>query len=103
MIRRPPRSTLFPYTTLFRSPTAAAPPAPIFVPGPRYAATPPAPVHRHTVTVSAAEHARAVAPMGVPTPVPPPAPSAPVGMTIVPARVPAPIPATLPSPALAHQ
>src|SRR2546425_5217806 len=26
MIRRPPRSTLFPYTTLFRSP--AAPPAP---------------------------------------------------------------------------
>src|SRR2546422_8419446 len=28
MIRRPPRSTLFPYTTLFRSPhDAAAPPA----------------------------------------------------------------------------
>src|SRR3712207_3839597 len=26
MIRRPPRSTLFPYTTLFRSPTASAPP-----------------------------------------------------------------------------
>src|SRR5438309_6474510 len=24
MIRRPPRSTLFPYTTLFRSPTAAS-------------------------------------------------------------------------------
>src|SRR2546422_11740022 len=24
MIRRPPRSTLFPYTTLFRSPSAAA-------------------------------------------------------------------------------
>src|SRR3712207_8396668 len=24
MIRRPPRSTLFPYTTLFRSPTAVA-------------------------------------------------------------------------------
>src|SRR3712207_7863953 len=24
MIRRPPRSTLFPYTTLFRSPTASA-------------------------------------------------------------------------------
>src|SRR2546427_4382170 len=24
MIRRPPRSTLFPYTTLFRSPTAGA-------------------------------------------------------------------------------
>src|SRR3712207_7203758 len=26
MIRRPPRSTLFPYTTLFRSPPAAGPP-----------------------------------------------------------------------------
>src|SRR5687767_15219731 len=26
MIRRPPRSTLFPYTTLFRSPDAAADP-----------------------------------------------------------------------------
>src|SRR5260370_17769105 len=28
MIRRPPRSTLFPYTTLFRSPSANAPPTP---------------------------------------------------------------------------
>src|SRR5437667_2170021 len=27
MIRRPPRSTLFPYTTLFRSPVAVAVPA----------------------------------------------------------------------------
>src|SRR3712207_7603355 len=27
MIRRPPRSTLFPYTTLFRSPTALASPS----------------------------------------------------------------------------
>src|SRR2546430_12402225 len=27
MIRRPPRSTLFPYTTLFRSPGRTAPPA----------------------------------------------------------------------------
>src|SRR2546425_8190594 len=26
MIRRPPRSTLFPYTTLFRSPAASIPP-----------------------------------------------------------------------------
>src|SRR5688572_32551608 len=26
MIRRPPRSTLFPYTTLFRSPAGAVPP-----------------------------------------------------------------------------
>src|SRR5256885_9776741 len=28
MIRRPPRSTLFPYTTLFRSPAAVTPPSP---------------------------------------------------------------------------
>src|SRR3712207_7212277 len=28
MIRRPPRSTLFPYTTLFRSSVPAAPPSP---------------------------------------------------------------------------
>src|SRR5689334_24637186 len=28
MIRRPPRSTLFPYTTLFRSPATAARPVP---------------------------------------------------------------------------
>src|SRR2546421_4955721 len=28
MIRRPPRSTLFPYTTLFRSPASRARPAP---------------------------------------------------------------------------
>src|SRR3712207_8223550 len=28
MIRRPPRSTLFPYTTLFRSPPGAPPAAP---------------------------------------------------------------------------
>src|SRR2546429_7829857 len=32
MIRRPPRSTLFPYTTLFRSLPATVPPA---APGPR--------------------------------------------------------------------
>src|SRR5258707_5488584 len=29
MIRRPPRSTLFPYTTLFRSPDPAALPGPV--------------------------------------------------------------------------
>src|SRR2546429_4270458 len=28
MIRRPPRSTLFPYTTLFRSPSTRKPPSP---------------------------------------------------------------------------
>src|SRR5207244_11955823 len=42
MIRRPPRSTLFPYTTLFRSsPTAFVPPAPAAPPAPSWAATPP--------------------------------------------------------------
>src|SRR2546427_6979110 len=35
MIRRPPRSTLFPYTTLFRSPAAAARAAPGAAAGPR--------------------------------------------------------------------
>src|SRR5260221_9776440 len=34
MIRRPPRSTLFPYTTLFRSPSRArAPPSACICPG----------------------------------------------------------------------
>src|SRR3712207_8013726 len=32
MIRRPPRSTLFPYTTLFRSPRGAQDPAVVGVP-----------------------------------------------------------------------
>src|SRR2546430_10479871 len=32
MIRRPPRSTLFPYTTLFRSPVARQGPAPVAQP-----------------------------------------------------------------------
>src|SRR5215210_6449126 len=35
MIRRPPRSTLFPYTTLFRPGPAGPPPAPARRPGPR--------------------------------------------------------------------
>src|SRR3712207_6914917 len=34
MIRRPPRSTLFPYTTLFRSQTAAYAPIVGFIAGP---------------------------------------------------------------------
>src|SRR5256885_7835359 len=33
MIRRPPRSTLFPYTTLFRSSTTANPPRNLRLPG----------------------------------------------------------------------
>src|SRR5260370_25721941 len=43
MIRRPPRSTLFPYTTLFRSTAAAA--APPTQPAP--AASPAAPTENH--------------------------------------------------------
>src|SRR3712207_6899387 len=35
MIRRPPRSTLFPYTTLFRSPVPAPAPAPMTPAAPR--------------------------------------------------------------------
>src|SRR5260221_9515282 len=38
MIRRPPRSTLFPYTTLFRSPSA---PGPVRQPGSRQPPQPP--------------------------------------------------------------
>src|SRR2546425_7821399 len=34
MIRRPPRSTLFPYTTLFRSSARVLPPALLVRPGP---------------------------------------------------------------------
>src|SRR2546429_4075777 len=34
MIRRPPRSTLFPYTTLFRSGTPSARPAVAYIPVP---------------------------------------------------------------------
>src|SRR3712207_7319594 len=34
MIRRPPRSTLFPYTTLFRSPSCHIPPAAVAVTDP---------------------------------------------------------------------
>src|SRR2546422_7888841 len=33
MIRRPPRSTLFPYTTLFRSPAALRAAGPTYAPG----------------------------------------------------------------------
>src|SRR2546426_10532380 len=36
MIRRPPRSTLFPYTTLFRSPIALARSAPVAPAGSRF-------------------------------------------------------------------
>src|SRR3712207_8933889 len=42
MIRRPPRSTLFPYTTLFRSPDEAATCRPA-TPHPRRSSAPPTP------------------------------------------------------------
>src|SRR2546425_9664848 len=45
MIRRPPRSTLFPYTTLFRSPVGADP-RPLFRAHEGAAAAPPGPVRR---------------------------------------------------------
>src|SRR6266568_6010541 len=52
MIRRPPRSTLFPYTTLFRSAAAlAAPPAPSAAP-PAPSAPPPAPDRKSTRLIS---------------------------------------------------
>src|SRR5688572_31879658 len=43
MIRRPPRSTLFPYTTLFRSPAPPAPPGDPPVPAEPAAPPPPIP------------------------------------------------------------
>src|SRR2546430_12175668 len=46
MIRRPPRSTLFPYTTLFRSPapqSAGRRAPPRYLPSARFAAHPPRP------------------------------------------------------------
>src|SRR2546427_7896942 len=48
MIRRPPRSTLFPYTTLFRSPRSkdTGSSAESFMPTPRYRMTAPAPLRR---------------------------------------------------------
>src|SRR5258705_7037506 len=46
MIRRPPRSTLFPYTTLFRSPTA---PSATQTPQTTVSSTPSAPPPTHAV------------------------------------------------------
>src|SRR5689334_24292081 len=51
MIRRPPRSTLFPYTTLFRSPTRALSPT---LNGPRILA--PAPTTTLLPSVRSEEH-----------------------------------------------
>src|SRR5256885_12982753 len=48
MIRRPPRSTLFPYTTLFRSPVKCPSPAGVSMPAwpTSSSAVPPAQAHR---------------------------------------------------------
>src|SRR5947209_13915280 len=48
MIRRPPRSTLFPYTTLFRSAEVLAPPRRGVRPGPRLPARSRARSEEHT-------------------------------------------------------
>src|SRR3712207_7360849 len=56
MIRRPPRSTLFPYTTLFRSP-AALPGAAVSGPDAAGAAlaSPPQPLARRALTILRSE------------------------------------------------
>src|SRR2546429_5919437 len=46
MIRRPPRSTLFPYTTLFRSRATSRTPIPVLTDADRKAAFPPLPGHQ---------------------------------------------------------
>src|SRR5258708_20831815 len=69
MIRRPPRSTLFPYTTLFRSPEpmmvtvvptgSGAEPAVRVKPGPRTPSTPQLPSRRseeHTSELQSPDH-----------------------------------------------
>src|SRR3989442_8983150 len=68
MIRRPPRSTLFPYTTLFRSPTPRHHPSPVacHLPTPTRRLTPTAAVWpryntmyhhtNHTIAVRSEEH-----------------------------------------------
>src|SRR2546425_5796467 len=62
MIRRPPRSTLFPYTTLFRSPTAvlaaAAATRPTRAPQPARTAVPasPDPAYSNTTAPRSEEH-----------------------------------------------
>src|SRR5258705_4585403 len=61
MIRRPPRSTLFPYTTLFRSPDPAAArttPAPTASPDPASTAQPPDSNGTHNSHVNASNATR---------------------------------------------
>jgi len=83
--KTPPATTAAhgaPHNNAQTAAAAPAAPAPMFVPGPRVAAAPPpVSIHRPTVAVSAAQHARAVAAMGVPTPIATPAPAAPVVVT----------------------
>src|SRR5260370_26383954 len=56
MIRRPPRSTLFPYTTLFRSLTAAAPRTFQRVVGWEINAEVPRPIFRKALSPRSEEH-----------------------------------------------
>src|SRR2546427_5260966 len=57
MIRRPPRSTLFPYTTLFRSPAVVALPGSVaFAPG-----TPLAEVERQVILATLRQYGSRVA------------------------------------------
>ncbi|WP_213768971.1 zinc ribbon domain-containing protein [Caballeronia sp. dw_19] len=73
-----------PHNSAQTAAAAPAAPVPMFVPGPRVApAPPPASTHRPTVTVSAAQHARAVAAMGVPAPIVAPVPAAPAAPVVV--------------------
>src|SRR3989442_9018027 len=57
MIRRPPRSTLFPYTTLFRSPTGSAGTRPSPTRGgPRWRRPPPWRSEEHTSELQSRPH-----------------------------------------------
>src|SRR5690349_22683984 len=56
MIRPPPRSTLFPYTTLFRSPAPAGPAAPSSTPTPSTVPGAPAPAVPVTPSARSEEH-----------------------------------------------
>src|SRR5256714_12221855 len=78
MIRRPPRSTLFPYTTLFRSPSVGTPLAPA-----RRVASPPHP-HPGPASPGAASRVQVIPATGSPVRVSPAAgPSPLIAVTTV--------------------
>src|SRR5258707_7023090 len=72
MIRRPPRSTLFPYTTLFRSPSQHPPPpfrkmtSCLLVADGLTAMPRPPPLPHFASGTGSHDHVPGVAPMGVP-------------------------------------